>query len=296
MLAGFHTNAFTEHDLATVGALLRQFGCGAVAVSLSLARLDPMAEESVRTMQVGLLATGARQMQIVLDADGPFLIDPWNPDPPGLIDRGDSDSARVEVTRREEYLRSTIDLAGEIGGKLVSFSVGRQPAGDDIQSAMDRLSAIIDRLSARARQAGVKIAIRPRFGHLVDSVGRFERLMEWLGNDGTVVCAADVGVMVAGGEMPVVDLLGRLGDRLGCVYLSDVRPCEQRTADALIGQGQVSAARVVSGLASRDYAGPIILEPSGQIRLLPATGRNMFRQVFGIANVGDGGSQTPVSG
>ena len=70
MVPGYHTAALAEHDLATAGSMLRRIGFQALGVRLSLARLDPLADQAIRTLQVSVLESGLRGMRLVLDADG----------------------------------------------------------------------------------------------------------------------------------------------------------------------------------------------------------------------------------
>lgn len=277
MIPGYHANSMVEFDLATAGSVLRRIGYGAVAVRTSLAKLDPLADEATRVWQVGMLESGVRELRLVIDADGAYLVDPWELEPPGLI--GDS----AENVRHAEYLRAAVELAGELGGGLVTFSVGRVPEGEGVQGALDRLGEVIERVGAVAAGCGVEICVRPRAGHLVDSIGSFERLLEWVGGASEVKFAADIGVMVSGGEMPILDLLGRLGTRLGCVYLSELKGSPERaerSGEPSLGLGHVSVRRVVSGLVVAGFKGPVVLEPAVGCGLDPRGASSLFEQVF----------------
>ena len=271
MISGYHTTALTEHDLATAGALLRQLGFGTMAVRLSLSRLDPLADGDVLRQQLTILATGLRDLRLVVDADGPYLIDPWDPQVPALMDQEDEAGRR-----RLDYLLSTIDMVEQLGGGLVTFAVGRQPAEMETERALDALTEALLELGDRAESQGVLLGVRPRQGHFVDSVGRFERLVRWAGESPVVQLAADVGSMVTGGEMPVVDLLGRVGDRLAGVYLSEARLVG---GEPLIGSGSVSATRVVAGLRAERFAGPVIVEPA--VASGPEEAGRFYKAVFG---------------
>lgn len=284
MIPGYHTSALVEHDLATAGSVLRRIGFGAVAVRLNLARLDPLADQATRVWQVAVLESGIRGLDLVLDADGPFLVDPWRAEPPDLVDR------TAESERQREYLFAAVELAAELGGGLITFSSGRMSSELGLQGSLDRLAELVERLATAASNHNVRVAMRPRTGHLVDTIGGYERLLEWVGRGSGLQLAADIGVMVAGGEMPIVDLLGRLGDRLGCVYLSDLRIAEGGGEPSL-GSGHVSVRRVVSGLASEffgagsddlGFGGPVVLEPKLGQGLDPIGAAALFEQVFRV--------------
>ena len=278
MVPGYHTAALAEHDLATAGSMLRRIGFQALGVRLSLARLDPLADQAIRTLQVSVLESGLRGMRLVLDADGPFLVDPWRADYVGIVE------GTAESERLGEYVIAAIELAGEIsgerGGGVVTFSVGRPPEGIGIQESLDRLASVVSRVVQAATSAGVDVALRPRTGHLVDSVAGYERLLEWIGSGSRLRFAADVGVMVAGGEMPILDMLDRLRGRLACVYLSDLRPSDQISKEPLIGNGSVSVRRVVEGVVAAAFAVPVVLEPVGAHSHEPKLVEELFEQVF----------------
>lgn len=273
MLAGLHTAALHEHDLATAAAVVRRCGCAALAMRLSLARLDPLAGAQLRSGQLELAATGRRGLRLVVDADGPYLLDPWRGEVGALLDRGE------EGQRRSEYLAAAVQMVAELGGGAVTFSVGPLPPSMAVDAALERLAAAVLEIAERGRVAGVDVAVRPRLGHFVDSIGRFERLVQWADGSPLVRLAADVGSMVAGGEMPVVDLLGRVGERLAVVYLSDVRL--PTAGEPLIGQGSVSAARVAAGLRQQRFAGPVIVEPAEGAQVTPGELGEVYAAVFG---------------
>lgn len=311
MKPGYHTSALSEHDLGTACALLRQLGFRSQAVRLSLSRLDPLAEPEVRQLQLAPLVDACRESMLVIDADGPYLIDPWSAAPIGLSGCG------PEQERRIEYLIATIEMAAEIGSPLVTFSVGPDSvdgvaAGVEgesgegrVQRSLDRLADVVLQLVDRAETCGVRLAIRPRCGHFVDSLGRFERLVQWMGGNPLVQLAADVGAMVVGGEMPVADLLGRVQQRLACVYFSELHLADQQAISrryalgattrvlevegegeaaefeaAWIGPGHVSALRVAQGLESLGYHGPVVLEPIDSGGNDPGLARLLYEWVF----------------
>lgn len=286
MIAGFHTTALNEHDWGTAGALLGQIGYAAIGVRLSRARLDPLAEASQREAQIELLSKSVQNAAVgagaggdaewIIDADGRYLIDPWSACIGDLMVEG------PQRERRLGCLKGAIEIAARIGGRLVTFASGSIPASMDTQRGLDRLTEAVLEISPLAERVGVTLAIRPRPDHFVDSVGRFERLIEWLAGRADLQLAADVGTMVAGGEMPIVDLLVR-SRRLACVYLSDVRWIAggNSAADALIGSSQVAADRVVDGLVEHGFRGPMLVEPSHADNVDPTMAAAFYERIFG---------------
>jgi sugar phosphate isomerase/epimerase len=273
MLPGFHTVSLSEHDLATAGAVLRAVGFRVMGVRLSLSRLDPLAEPDLRTQQLSLLQVGRQGMGLVLDADGPYMVDPWERRPPGVLGEG------AEHARRIEYLTAGLDVLGEMGGGWFVFSVGSLPDGWETQTGLDRLSELIAVLCRQARENEIKICLRPRLGDFIDSVGRFERLQEWLGERCELFLAADIKTMMNGGEMPVCDVLVRLGTRLGCVLVPDVL-LGREGGEVMVEGGSVSASRVVAGLSECGFAGPVVIEAAPQEFVGPWEVREIFTQVF----------------
>lgn len=287
MLAGFHTTALDEHDLETAGALLRRAGFCVIAVRLSRARLDPLGRADDLATQIELLRRVLQDVEIVVDADARFLIDAWSPEIGQLMQEGPARERRIAC------ISGAIDIAARSGAKLVTFATGILARSMDVQTGMDRLRDAILQIAPLAEQAGVTLAVRPRVDHFVDSVGRFERLTEWIGDRADLRLAADVGTMVAGGEMPVVDLLVR-SQRLACVYLSDTRLTRSGRSgtEALIGGGHVAADRVVAGLAESRFRGPILVEPARSETVDPHAAAALFERIFG--SVGEGRSDAPI--
>lgn len=274
MIAGYHTAGLLLHDLCVAIEELAHLGYGCVAIRPHAGSLDPrlpaFGQQLIRLADV----LSRTEVRLVIDLDAMFVHDPMVARGPSLVaaDDAECDMARVWIER-------WADIAKELGADVITFSSGAKEASDFAgdEENLERLSRQLKRLLAAVQRDAlpgkrVRLAIRPRCGDVIASVPHFERLGHWLGVEAAddLFLAADVGEMLAGGELPVSDRLARNLDLLSCLYL-----CDQRAGvagDLRIGHGDVELKRVLQSLGRAGYTGPAIVRIEGHsdLGLAPA--------------------------
>lgn len=257
MRFGFHLAGLPEHDVSLIVAPLAELGFHCVALRANASHLtcNPQARDWVIGQLKSLSIVG---MELILDADGRFLFDPWDGAVPRL--------ARCEeVAARETMLNQLIDFAGCAGCKLMTFSMGDAAPQDDTEIVLKRLAEVVVRLVDRSAAAGVTLAIKPTLGGAIETASHFRRLMEWLPSSfagrNYLGWAADISVMARRGELPIGDRLTRDIHCTRCIYLSDIATGE--AGDRRFGQGELAIRRIVHSIKDSGYQGPLVLRCEG---------------------------------
>ena len=201
--------------------------------------------------------TGVR---LVIDLDGRYLHDPFIAEGLSLVGADDSRCDRARV-----WIERWIDIADEVGASVLTFGGGRGEASEFVtdEENLNRLTDQLKTLIASRPDRRVQLAIRPAIGDVIGSVARYERLTRWLGDAvDQIGLAADVGEMLAAGEMPVSDRLIRQGNLLRCVYLCDR---SETRSDPRSGEPpvHVDLHRIITTLAKAGYTGPGIVRVDG---------------------------------
>lgn len=262
MIVGYHAAGLLYHDPVFTVAELARLGYQAVAIRPHATALNPAS--ATFGSQLLRLGDAIRQssMRCVLDLDSLYLPDPRSERGPSLIS---DEAATAEAA--ETWIRTWIGVCRELGAELITFSCGAwDAAGEESDEGMlERLSARLRGLTVEAARQEVRLALHPRCGDGVATVAQFERLGQWLEEDRTLLLAADIGEMLAGGEFPVTDRLARNLGELACVYLCDRR--SGAAGDQRIGQGDVALSRILHSLRQHDYQGCVIARVEGHAEL-----------------------------
>ena len=262
MIVGYHSAGLLFHDPVVAIGELAKLGYQSVAIRPHGASLNPACPYfGQQVLRLGD-AIAKAPLRCVLDLDSPFLPDPLAPRGPSLV----STDPKVAAAARD-WVATWIAVSGELGVELISFSSGSwEDSGSEADETMlERLSAQLRELSDQATRQGVQLALRPRAEDAIATVAQFERLGQWLDVDANLVLAADVGEMLAGGELPVADRLARNLDELACVYLCDRRAGV--SGDQRIGHGDVALGRILQSLRRQAYQGHAIVRVEGHSEL-----------------------------
>ncbi len=284
MIPGYHTAGLLLHDLGVAIHELAHLGYRCVAVRPHGGNLNPRAADFGQQVVRLADAVAGHQVTLVLDIDGPFLHDPLRRRGPSLVaaDQDECDAAR-------KWIEEWIALAGELGSDLITFSTGMaDQSGFELdEQILDRLAGQLNGLIDRASDRQIRLALRPRSGDAIATVAHFERLAQWLAAAEELSLAADIGEMLAGGELPVSDRLARNLDALACVYLCDRRA--GHAGDQRIGHGEVALGRILRSLDEHGFQGPAVVRVEGHCEL----GFTPAREAIQIFKGVDGGHLQP---
>jgi sugar phosphate isomerase/epimerase len=262
MIAGYHTAGLLLHDPVVAVRELARLGYASVAIRPHGANFNPDSPNFGQQLLRLRDAVSSAGMRSVLDLDCLFLPDPLVARAPSLV-AVDPNQARDALA----WLTRWLELGKELGADLITFSSGarQQADGEHDETILERLSAQLRPLLIRSLAVGIPIALHPRAGDAVSTVAQFERLAHWLEGDVSLRLAADVGEMLAGGELPLADRLARNLNALACLYVCDRRAGV--SGDQRIGSGDVALKRLLLALHSQGYPGHVIARVEGHSEL-----------------------------
>lgn len=250
---GYGTNGFTDHPLDVTLDVLAHEGYGAVALTLGHPHLDPFADDAdaqVARLRERLDDLG---MRVVVETGTRFLLDPFRKHHPTFLDP-DEDLADVRV----RFLCRAVEVAAGLRAECVSFFSGVLPAGTTAEAGWERLLARVPRVVAHAREHGVRIALEPEPGMLVETVGDALRLREDVGSP------AELGLTVDLGHCVVVEPDGVRGALLAAApHLLNVQVDDMRhTAHEHLpfGDGELDLSLALGTLGEIGYTGVAAVE------------------------------------
>lgn len=171
MILGYNTNGFSSHSLASAIEIISEIGYRSIGITLDFHALDPYDSQwqhhcaEVRTKLestnlVPVVETGAR-----------FLLDPRRKHLPNLLSEDESDQ-----DRRIDFLCRSVDVAAEIGAKVVSLWSGAASCNASEEVLDTRLVNGLVKVCDKAASRGVVIGFEPEPGMHIESMQHFERI------------------------------------------------------------------------------------------------------------------------
>jgi len=249
MQIGYHSNGMTQHGLFDGLKLLSQRGYKSVAINIDhgwLAPPDEGVKSNVQSVRAFLIDN---KMSCVVEATANFLLDPVQKNYPTLMEH---DPGLIESRMR--YLKYCVDVAAELGADCMSMRSGLKPEGLTFEQAMGRLVDGMEELLLYAAERDVVVSIEPEPGMLVDTLGRFDRLLH-LFDSPRLMLTLDISHIFVNGELPLAAQLDRWKEKIATIHVSDVRVGDQY--HLLFGEGQIGFPLVMDAIAACEYEGGI---------------------------------------
>jgi sugar phosphate isomerase/epimerase len=241
---GYATSGFANHKLEDALEILAELGYRAVTLTLDVHHLDPFAPDlrgRTAALRKRLEALG---LGVVVECGARFLLDPRRKHRPSLLD--------PDGAKREDFLKTAIGVAADLGADCVSFWSGARPASLPAGEAFVRLRDVVGRLVRQADGAAVDLAFEPEPGMFLETVGAFTQLHAALGAPPRLGLSLDVGHVLVTGEGDPAAIIRENGDRLFTVALEDMRP---RVHEHLpFGEGSLDLAAVIAALRDAGFA------------------------------------------
>ncbi|MFG6446223.1 EboA domain-containing protein [Microbacterium sp. P07] len=249
-VVGYGTNGFADHPLDDALDVMQGYGYGAVALTLGHPHLDPFAEGwRARTISLGE-ELRRRSLRVVVETGARYMLDPRQKHRPTLVD--------LEAEKRMLFLRRAVEIAALLDADCVSLWSGVLP--DDV-TRQQGWALLTDRLRVLvpfAEAAGVRLAIEPEPGMLVENVSDALRLRADLGDPANVGITVDLGHCVAVEPDGVVGALRAAGELLFNVQVDDMMPGVHEHLE--LGTGQLDLDAALATLAEIGYRGVAAVE------------------------------------
>lgn len=260
MLLGYNTNGFGYHRLEDALAIIAEQGYRCVALTLDVHHLDPF-NSSAREVNEVAAQLDRLGLSCVIETGARFLLDARRKHRPTLID--DDPETRVQ------FLYRAAEIGEDLGALALSYWSGAVPddwAGSD-ETLFKRLAYQVEKLEDVCRNHGVRAALEPEPGMLVQRMADYDRLARMLGFKPGLTL--DVGHLECMEQGPEADYLCSYADVLYNVQLDDMLP--QRHRHLFFGEGSVDFAAVFKALNEVGYRGPACVELSEGSRDAVAT-------------------------
>lgn len=254
MILGYNTNGLAHHDPIEAIELLADTGYQSVAITVDHGWLSPHDSRSPAQREQIKDVLDRAGMSNVIESGARFLLDPRRKHFPTLLE---SDPDLVQ--QRIEFLKYCIDTAVILESDCVSIWSGRIPDGIDYDQAMDRLAHSLKTILEYAEEHGVDIGFEPEPGMLVDTTGRFERLIHLVDSE-RLKMTMDIGHLFCLNEVPIAGYIEKWADRMVNVHIEDMRVGVHE--HLMFGEGEIRFPPVIESLTQAGYRGGVHVELS----------------------------------
>lgn len=251
MILGYNTNGLAHHEPMQALQLVADTGFKGVALTIDHHWLSPDSEHRFDQMREIKQFLDHNGMISVIETGARFLLDPNRKHRPTLMD--------ADAARRIDYLKYCIDTAVNLGSRCVSIWSGVKPEGLSFQTAIDRLAERLKVVLEYAEEQKVDIGFEPEPGMLIDTTGRFERLLHLVDSPRLKV-TLDIGHLFCLSEVPISAFIEKWKDRLINVHIEDMRAGVHE--HLMFGEGQIHFPPVIETLFDVGYQGPLNIELS----------------------------------
>lgn len=244
---GYNTNGLAHHRLDDALSLLAELGYHGCAITLDAAHLDPFAPGLAA--EVERIGRRARQLNLalVVETGARFLLDARRKHQPTLL--SDEPEGRA---RRIDFLLRAAAVARDLGAEALSLWSGTPPRDCDPEVAWSRLA---DGLAEVVRQSGVRVALEPEPGMLVESLADYRRLVAAL----PIALTLDLGHAHLT-EPSVEAVVRQFAADLANVHAEDMR--RPRHEHLPFGDGEMDYPPILRALDESGYRGLINVELS----------------------------------
>ena len=261
---GYNTNGFAHHRLDDALHVIAELGYRAVAITPDANHLHPDHTSDAQLRAIRALLDQL-DLAVVIETGARYVLDPRRKQRPTLID---ADAEGRE--RRLDFLERCARIAVALGGDTISLWSGILADDVDREDAWRHLVAGIRQLHERIKPLGVQIAFEPEPGHLVDSLGDWERLRD-------DVALPDFGLALDVGHVPCTEPISageairKYGSALRTVHLDDSKNGVHEHLQ--IGEGSLDWAEIMRALRDVGFSGIASVELSRHSHAAPEAAR-----------------------
>jgi sugar phosphate isomerase/epimerase len=254
MILGYNTNGMAHHDPLDAIQFLADTGYRAIGITIDHGWLSPRDDGPAVQLQQIKHALQQNEMISVIETGARFLLDPRNKHEPTLLNPDP-----VKSAQRIDFLKYCIDVAAELGSRCVSIWSGITPPGSNKHDSMETLVRILAPVLQHADDRNVDIGFEPEPGMLIDTTGRFERLMHLIDSP-RLKMTMDIGHLYCMSEVPIAEYLDRWQDHIINVHIEDM--VSDKHEHLMFGDGQIHFPPVIEALHQIGYQDGIYVELS----------------------------------
>lgn len=248
---GYCTSGLALHRLDDALSMIADAGYRGVFLTLDVHHLNPFSENLASEVQRIASLLARLGLEAVVETGARFILDPWRKHWPSLVVE-DPDK------RRERFLQRSIDIARDLGSKVVSFWSGGGHESEPAPAPMQRLLDSLEALLERSESAEVELALEPEPGMLIETVEDFEVVRMRLGSPKNLKLSLDCGHLLVTGEGDPADVIMKTRDLLGAVAIEDMKRGVHEHLP--FGEGDMDMKRVIEALRTCEFEGVVAVE------------------------------------
>jgi sugar phosphate isomerase/epimerase len=247
----YNTNGLQSHRLEEALDLLAEAGYAGVALTLDHMHLDPLTATPVDVKRVER-ALRARGLACAVETGARYLLDPRAKHRPTLIE-----ADALGRARRLALLARSVEIAGELGAQVLTFASGPRDPSVPGESAFVFLQDALEKLSEKATEAHVRLALEPEPGHMPATLEQWRRARARV----AVGLALDVThLSVEAPEPSPAEVVAACADDLAQVHLADSpRGVHDHRP---LGEGELDLGALLSALVRVGFGGLVSVELS----------------------------------
>jgi sugar phosphate isomerase/epimerase len=273
MQLAYNTNGLANHSLLDAIELLASIGYSGVSITLDHGVLNPFNKQLNAHLGDVAQALKVNHLCCVIETGARFLLDPHHKHEPTLI--SPDSSARA---RRIDFLNRAINIAARLNADCVSLWSGVLHDGAGEAEGFSRLVESLPTVLEEAERRKVAVAFEPEPGMLIDTVDRYDELLNRLVDRGVDVSrlglTIDVGHLHCQGELPIAEKIRESKNHLKNVHIEDMRAGVHEHLK--FGEGEIDFPPVIAALAEIRYDGLLSVELSRHSHEGPQAARHAY--------------------
>jgi sugar phosphate isomerase/epimerase len=273
MRLAYNTNGLANHDLLDAIKLLADIGYSGISITLDHGALNPYDDRLGAQLAEVANALEKQHLGCAIETGARFLLDPLHKHEPTLV--SPEPAARA---RRIDFLNRAISIASQLNADSVSLWSGVVHDGAGEAEAFLRLVESLPGVLEEAERRKVDLAFEPEPGMLIDTVDRYNELLDRLADRSVDVSrlglTIDVGHLHCQGELPIADKIRTSKNRLKNVHIEDMRACVHEHLQ--FGEGEIDFRPVIAALAEIRYDGLLSVELSRHGHEGPQAARHAY--------------------
>jgi sugar phosphate isomerase/epimerase len=245
MRIGYNTNGLAHHDPIQALYLLAETGYESVAITIDHNWLSPFSDSHEADLRRISDVISELKLATVIETGARFLLDRSRKHWPTLIERDPH-----AVQKRVDFLKYCVDVGAALGSDCVSLWSGQKPADQTFSEAIDQLAKNLEPVLRYAEFQNIDLGFEPEPGMLVDTTGRFERLLHLIDSP-RLKMTMDLGHLFCLSEVPIVGYIEKWADRIVNIHIEDM--CAGVHEHLMFGEGQIYFPPVIESLYDAGY-------------------------------------------
>ena len=268
MRIGYNTNGLAHHSLPAALRLLASLGYRSAAITIDHAALNPYDSSFERQLEDTQALLAELQLHSVVETGARFLLNPRLKHEPTLVSpKSEGRPLRVE------FLRYAIDIAARLDSDCVSLWSGVLHDKATWETGFRRLVESLKLVLDYAERKQVLLGFEPEPGMLIDSMARFEQLVDAL-DAPHLKLTLDIGHVHCLDEGPIAGVIRKWSDRIINLHIEDM--CRGVHEHLKFGEGEIDFVPIIAALQEIDYAGGLHVELSRHSHEAPAAARESY--------------------